>query len=62
VVAKVKPLQDAAAALGIAQVTKATDQFIALVNQQVAIHQLMAKFKKPADISFLSKLGSETWT
>ncbi len=22
----------------------------------------MAKFKKPADISFLSKLGTETWT
>merc|ERR1712150_303106 len=50
---KVAALKAAAAALGVAQVTKATEQFLAMVGFNTVMLTAMAKFKKPADTLFL---------
>ena len=50
---KVTAVKAAAGALGVAQVIKATDQFVAMVGFQSALLSTMGKFKKPADNNFL---------
>jgi len=65
VVSFVKPFKDATAALNIAQVTKASDMYVALINEQVSILTLMSQFKKPTfskkDLGFLGTLQAETF-
>ena len=41
--------------------TTATNQFIALVNEQVTLLGMMAKFKQPADFQFIRENCTETW-
>jgi len=50
---KIAALKAASAALGIAQVSKATDQFLAMMGFNTAMLTAMAKFKKPTDTLFL---------
>ena len=50
---KIKAWQEAAAALAIPQVTKATEQYISCIGFQAALLRTMAKFKKPQDLSFI---------
>jgi len=55
----IKTLQSAAAALAIPQVTKVSEQFIELVERSAKILEAQGKFKKPSDLSFLSKRVGE---
>lgn len=50
VLTKVKAFKDASATLGIAQVIKAADEYISLVNMQIAVIATMDKFQKPKDV------------
>jgi hypothetical protein len=50
---KLAALKAASAALGVAQVSKATDQFISMIGFNTAMLTAMAKFKKPVDTLFL---------
>jgi len=52
-------LKDAAGALNVPQVIKASEMFIALINEQHLILDLQSKFAKPADVSPLHKLRDE---
>ena len=52
---KIKAWREAATALNIAQVTKATEQYISLIAMQVTLIRMMAKFKKPANIQFIKE-------
>ena len=52
---KIKAWKEAATALNIAQVTKATEQYISLIAMQVTLIRMMAKFKKPANIQFIKE-------
>ena len=47
---KIKAWRDAAAAINIPQVTKATEQYISCIAMQGVMLRTMAKFKKPANI------------
>ena len=48
-------VKDAADALAIAQVIKATEQFIQVAYVNVAMLETMSRHKKPADLGFLMK-------
>lgn len=55
----VKAMKDAAATLNIAQVTKATDQFVELVERSAKVMEAQAKFKKPSGTNFLATRTQE---
>lgn len=50
VVSKVKPFKEASAALNVAQVNVAADQYISLVHGQTALFATMAKHQKPQNL------------
>jgi hypothetical protein len=62
VVPKVKPFQDATAALGVAQVTKAVEQWITLIDRQPAMFSTMDAHMKPADLKWAFAANGEVWS
>jgi len=59
VMSKSKAFLDAANALNIAQVTKASNQYVSLLNLQTATQATMAKFSKPSNAGFMSVKSRE---
>lgn len=55
----IKTLQANALVLAIPQVTKVSEQFIELVNDSSKVMDAQARFKKPADTSFLTRKMGE---
>jgi hypothetical protein len=55
---KIKPFMAATEALGVAQVKKAAEQYVALVHGQTAVFATICKHKKPANFAWISaKVG-----
>lgn len=53
VLSKCSPLEKAACDLGIAQVSLATAKYIECAQEQALVLEMLAKFKRPTDLSFI---------